>query len=154
MYIHHNLSPSLPLSFSLYTLKWLRPPTPLSEGHMLSIMFYMVDWVHVHVHNYIIITHHNNNNIHTLIFCAQCHVYQARRKQFTCGPASFKSEHGANYARKTRGVWGHAPPGKFCNLQPQKLLLMAFETTFTGQYLDFVVWPKSQLRFSETENFW
>ena len=75
---------------------------------------------------------------------------QARRKQFTCGPASFKSECGANYARKTRGVWGQ---GKFCNLPPQKLLLMAFETTFTGQYLDFVVWPKSQLRFSETENF-
>ena len=54
---------------------------------------------------------------------------------------------------KLAGVWGHAPPGKFCNLPPQKLLLMAFETTFTGQYLDFVVWPKSQLRFSETENF-
>ena len=30
---------------------------------------------------------------------------------------------------KTRGVWGHAPPGKFCKLQPRRLLLVASETS-------------------------
>ena len=30
---------------------------------------------------------------------------------------------------KTRGVWGHAPPGKFCNLQARRLLLVASETS-------------------------
>ena len=29
---------------------------------------------------------------------------------------------------QARGVWGHAPPGKFGNLQPLKLLLVASET--------------------------
>ena len=32
---------------------------------------------------------------------------------------------------KTRGVWGHAPPEKFCNLQPLRLLVVASETTLT-----------------------
>ena len=31
--------------------------------------------------------------------------------------------------KKGGGVWGHAPPGKFCNLQPQRLLLVASETS-------------------------
>ncbi len=31
---------------------------------------------------------------------------------------------------KTRGVWGHAPPGKFCNLYSQRLLLVASEASF------------------------
>ena len=30
---------------------------------------------------------------------------------------------------KTRGVWGHGPPGKVCNLQPWRLLLVASETS-------------------------
>ena len=33
-------------------------------------------------------------------------------------------------------VWGHAPPGKFCNLQPLRLLLVASETTFDDQYFN------------------
>ena len=32
---------------------------------------------------------------------------------------------------KTRGVWGHAPPRKFWNLQPLRLFLVASETTYT-----------------------
>ena len=31
----------------------------------------------------------------------------------------------------TRGVWGHAPPGKFLSFAVLKLLLVASETTFT-----------------------
>ena len=30
---------------------------------------------------------------------------------------------------KNRGVWGHAPPGKVCNIQPWRLLVVASETS-------------------------
>ena len=32
---------------------------------------------------------------------------------------------------KTRGVLGHAPPGKICNLQPRRLHLVVSETSLT-----------------------
>ena len=32
---------------------------------------------------------------------------------------------------ETRGIWGHAPPENFCNLQPLRLLLVASKTSLT-----------------------
>ena len=36
---------------------------------------------------------------------------------------------------KTKGVWRHAPPENFCNLQPLRRLLVASETSLTVNIL-------------------
>ena len=63
-----------------------------------------------------------------------CIKQQGWRKHFVSGLAIFESKRGATACVSTLilgGVWGHAPPEIFCNLQPLRLLLVASETSLT-----------------------
>ena len=78
------------------------------------------------------------------------HVIQARRKQYTCVLADFRSEFGATVCLSTQnlGGLGHTPPGNFC--------FVTSKTTSDG-FWDHFQWPifidfRLSVRFRNTAN--